>query len=1143
LPVSISFYINKDSITHPYASLEYVFKSKSATVTRPREALGQSPFSNSYQKLDMYVETLYWTMGDSLIRLGSLHGSSVTQAQFQSLNYMDIEAYRGLQGTGSRNPADLAADYAYKVDEMRFDAAKLATGMMLTMDDAKPIFYNMANLGYIRFDPVAGKVDILDKLFMTVNGMRGKSDYDDIVFLSDTKNAPGGERFNALVNVKSADMKINGLQRVTLSDAQFVKIYPDSTTSVTVHKDRAMTFGGIIAAGSTEYFGKVFTFDYTKFKLDLVECDSMRIRVWPFAEQKGQVRLTSVIEDIAGVIQIDDPSNKSGSNKKFHDFPKLKMTKETYVYYDKIYRGVYNRNDFKFIIKPFEMDSLDNFDRDFLAFDGTLKSAGIFPDFNEKLKVMRDYSLGFTRKIPEGGVEMYKDKSMFKNTMTLSSKGLQGDGKIEFLTSTAISDAFTFFPDSTAGIAHTYENIEATKPKEVPKVHGTNVYVKYIPSEKILTASNVDPKNPLKFFANDDATLRGRVILSPEGITGRGKMYFGNGILSARRFTYTTDRIKSDTSQFELISGDLGDLMMDTKNLIADVDFDKREGKFKSNGANDPVVFKDNQYIAYMDEFKWFMDMDDIELAKKSGLTIESSEFERPNFYSTHPKQDSLSFMAPFARFNVNTRDITCTKVPFIDVADARIVPDSGKVIIHKKAKLETLYNAQIYANNVTKNHLIVNATVDINAKRSYLAKGDYFYKDENDKPFKIHFAKIEPDTSYQTYARGKIEQSENFSMSPNFAFYGDVEMFASNKFLIFDGATRIAHNCTAIERSWLNFRAEVDPMSIFIPIGDNLKDLDGNPIGAGLVWSVEEEKVYATFLSMKGSKDDFEVMTAKGFLHYNKGAKEYRISNMEKLEDVSLPGNYISLHSDLCLVSGDGRINIEEGLGQVKLNTVGSVNYNIANNAMSFSGAMGIQFPFIENATSRKYNKFKNSTGLEDLNIGSTFYKKALNEIIGLAEADKIEADLSIRGNIRGRFPDALVSPMFIGDINLKWNAEEGVFMNDGKIGIINVGKDFVLKYYTGYVVVKPSRGSGREKVRNTVSMYIEVDENSWYFYEYAGGDLFVVSSDSDFMKALTDGKEDTRKFKGEKGMADMTIRPLSDRSRVSRLKRYFEE
>jgi hypothetical protein len=52
--------------------------------------------------------------------------------------------------------------------------------------------------------------------------------------------------------------------------------------------------------------------------------------------------------------------------------------------------------------------------------------------------------------------------------------------------------------------------------------------------------------------------------------------------------------------------------------------------------------------------------------------------------------------------------------VPFINVADARVYPDSGKVIIHRNAVMDTLKNANILANTVTKYHTIRNVTANI---------------------------------------------------------------------------------------------------------------------------------------------------------------------------------------------------------------------------------------------------------------------------------------------------------------------------------------------------------------------------------------------------------------------------------------------
>ena len=49
-----------------------------------------------------------------------------------------------------------------------------------------------------------------------------------------------------------------------------------------------------------------------------------------------------------------------------------------------------------------------------LGLDGLFKSGGIFPDFEEKLSIQKDYSLGFIRKTPENGFnEISADKVCF----------------------------------------------------------------------------------------------------------------------------------------------------------------------------------------------------------------------------------------------------------------------------------------------------------------------------------------------------------------------------------------------------------------------------------------------------------------------------------------------------------------------------------------------------------------------------------------------------------------------------------------------------------------------------------------------------------------------------------------------------------
>ena len=129
------------------------------------------------------------------------------------------------------------------------------------------------------------------------------------------------------------------------------------------------------------------------------------------------------------------------------NFPILHSNTPTYVYYDdpSIQKGIYKREDFMFIIEPFEMDSLDEFANDGLNLKGLFKSGGIFPDFTEPLIIMPDYSLGFIKNTPVDGFKIYNQLASYDNEIRLSNEGLKGTGTIEFYTSTAISDDLTFF--------------------------------------------------------------------------------------------------------------------------------------------------------------------------------------------------------------------------------------------------------------------------------------------------------------------------------------------------------------------------------------------------------------------------------------------------------------------------------------------------------------------------------------------------------------------------------------------------------------------------------------------------------------------------------------------------------------------------
>ena len=118
-----------------------------------------------------------------------------------------------------------------------------------------------------------------------------------------------------------------------------------------------------------------------------------------------------------------------------------------------------------------------------LRLTGLLKSDGIFPDLNEPLKIMNDYSFGFVTKAPQEGYPFYETESRYQNKIVLSNNGLQGAGTIDFMNAEAISRKLIFLPDSTIGLAEFY-NTKDSIGVEFPEVAAEIAEISFKPRQR-----------------------------------------------------------------------------------------------------------------------------------------------------------------------------------------------------------------------------------------------------------------------------------------------------------------------------------------------------------------------------------------------------------------------------------------------------------------------------------------------------------------------------------------------------------------------------------------------------------------------------------------------------------------------------------
>ena len=1121
----ITVRLDNDSIHHPSVSMRFRKDKKQLTCIKNNEGLSMAPFWDSYHQLDMQFEELRWKQGDPLVEIGNLQGSAQTKTVYESYNYFKESRYKAMLGIDAVHPISRLSDYQ-KVAGDVFLAGDFAKFTKLQKPQVIPMMFDMAVKRYIDYDPETETVHILPRLKEHSQASARRMDYDALQFNSDV---PDG--VNGTINLLNNDLVLKGVARIILSDSQDVRIFPSERT-VTVKKDRDFSFGGKITAGRLNYFGKEYYFHYAPFIIDLLNVDSVSFYADSFEPdangERPLVRVKNVLEKVTGTLEIDAPSNKSGiqtvmrdgrKEPRYPEFPKFNSAQESYVFYDRgdIQKGAYLRDKFYYKSDPFTIDSLDNFTNAGLTFTGTLNSGGIFPDIREPITLQHDYALGFVRETGQGGLPLYGKKAKFANTLKLDHAGLHGEGDFTYLTTIATSKDLYFTPDTTYGVADTLYNGAATSPTmKVPNVHASDVLLRFEPAQDVLLA---EQRTAPMVMYDGMAYLHGLTELRPKGMTGAGLVDFTNATLKSRLFEFETMKLHADTSDFRLTEGDTASIALRTDNVNATVKLDERIGEFTSNGDNTKVEFPVNQYICFMDRFKWYMDQGDLELESdaKTAAVNEDLQLSGTNFISTRPDQDSLSFMAPKARYDLKKHLITANDVPYIQVADALIVPDSNRVRVRKNAEMDPINNAVITANSVTKYHRIYNATVNIKKKREYSAFGDYDYVDEQEKPFRIHFTEIRPDTAYQTRAKGRIGEEEKFQLSPAFDYFGDVGLAAAQKDLTFTGSTRILHDCPGIARNWMRFSGAIDPKDVFIPVGDSLRDDPGLDIGAGVFLTSDDPfRPYPTFLSRKEDKGDRTVVSAKGLLHYDKAKKSYLIGSKDKIRQADLPGDLVSLNTTNCGLSANGRISTGTDLGQVTADPFGTLDLMQGDSArLATQVSLYLNFFFDDNALEKMADAILAYPEQKTVTIASTPYERSMREVLGKEKSDKLISELSIKGEIK-KLPDELVRSIVLADVKFRWNSEDGSWQSQGPIGVATILKKPVFRTVKGKIEFQ------RKRSGDAMTVLLMLDDQTYWYFGYTRGQMLTYSSDAAFNTRISELKEDKMKQEGKKDAPD---------------------
>ncbi len=1114
--INTCLFIGQDSIMHPSSNLRFEVESGMVSLFRGESGRDRYPYFSSYHNMNMDIDRIDWDINTQLVEFGKKVPDFINankRVNFTSLNYYSDKEFRRYQNLADYNPIAVLHILSEK-DKTRIIDADYYAKKLNTRFNAKNIqglLYDLTEDGFIVYDKEKNKIYIQEKIIHYSNASRQKTDFDNIKLVSVS------EETNGILNLENNEMIVNGIEHFEFSKEHKIAAIPTGN-QVVINEDCDLEWDGDLFAGYGLFMGRGYHFDYDNFE---VQMDSVRFMDLYLPSGKTDKEgnavayaMESRLEYLSGILIMDAPENKSGTSK-LDMFPIFNSNGPSYVYYDakKTLNGCYHRDSFFFELKPFFLKDMDKEIQDDIDFKGTLRSAFIFPDIEETLLLQEDKSLGFVHNSPAEGYPLYQSKGHFTGEMSLSNKGLFGKGNVTYKWASVDAEEITFKPQQLLTSAQNFDVSEDRNGSvKVPEVKGYDVAINWKPYLDSMYIQSEE--KPFEMFQEPGYTLENLLILTPDGIKGRGTFNSNRGVLSANLISFGAFSAESDTADLQIKASGVDHLALDTKNVFAKLDFDAQIGYVKANKENTVTTLPYNKYQTSMNEYDWDM--------ANETITFKAKENQFGDFLSIHEDQDSLFFQGKTALYDLKSNQLQLGGVPSVQTSDALVYPDQGAMEIQPGGVITTLENAKITANTENKYHIINKATVNIKGKKEYTASGYYEYN-VGKREQEIFFPKIigtrvgkgkRSEKKSMTRASGNVAREDQFYIDHRIKYNGAIELDASKEELQFKGFAKLDVQHLK-DPTWFSIDCEADKKNFEIRY-DVPRNEYGDKIYTGLYLSREDLNLYPVVMQPLKFGRDRPIFETKGLLKYKYSTDKFYIGDSLRITSGVDYGNLVSYNDKdgSLLLEGkfnlgpveDEMVNITAG-GQMKTSVIeGQASQEILTMA-------GINFHLPKDLLSYITNDLMASSFDASI-IGyrpHEFYEQALSEMI--TDTKTRSTQLS---NIMGMgYMDIPKEQheylLFFDQLPLKWVPDYQSFVTTrSNLGLISFNKQMLNRIFETHIEFKVMTNGD-----NRVYIYIQAPSGTFYFFGYKDGILNTVSNNQKYNDMVENLKKKDRSIK----------------------------
>ena len=1145
---SIVMYDKYDSIYHPAVKLTYHTNTQDLIVQRENGDFRNTPYMASMYDINFTADIIRWRLPQDSLFISTLSARSEVPLLIQSNEYYDRNVFNDVANLYDFNPLKLVLVYAEKKGSDSFNADILSEERHLDNRVVRGAMMDLMRRGYINYNPLTAEVTLTERAKHKGLAQKGDVDYDNILLYSQTDKG-----LNGILDLNSQELHFKGVEKFYLSEILDVSVDADSS-QISMLPNKDIKFNGKLAAGNFDYIGHDFIFRYDSFLVEMNQIDSIQFYVLEENSRGGKRKKVdnaisgvpqegldvkidssatqpradsnafdqteaptvassekskntmSSFSGTSGVLYISKPNNKSGK-EMIPNYPKFKGGGTgSVVYFDRpeILGGAYDKSMY-FKLPPFDLDSLSDSDPSAIQFNGTFHSSGWFPEFGEKLHIMPDYSLGFEHSIPPEGYQLFGGNGRLYNRLSLDKRGLVGSGRLDFLSTVLESEEFIFYPDSVAGSGVQYEmRNEEFNGVMFPQASAATYHMKWLPKKDSMYIQNIG--DPFRIY-NGEATLDGSLIVTNKGVRGSGTLLTNNSETFSQEYSLGGSNYRARHARFEIKSNNPEKPALSGDNVRVSFDLPTRKAEINPEIAGDAAIkFPYAQFNTSITRAVWDLENKKVYMSKPENVPIEDSYF-----YTTREDLDSLVFNATEAEYDMETLELKVSGIPYIIVADSKITPENGEMLILENSTFGTLHNANIVLDTLNEFHEVYDATVTVISRNEFEGEGTYRFINTEEDTFAIQLSNFHLEDFEEgrkgriekhTVATGSVGEEDNLLISPGMYYRGNVKMLAHKPALELDGFVKLDLKSIPDYDTWIQYQSSAEQQEIVFKFDESLTS-QGKLLSAGLHFKYQDFSLYSTFCYDKEDDQDEDFFKPSGFLSFKADSNEYIIINRDKDLGLSYSGKVFGYDEETRNIRFEGPIHFIDNSKTRAIVASATGLGNMATNELSFTSFMTMNFKVPSQLFDMMGDDFLHV--VEEIGAPEAIEDRAgllylVSEVIGNRATKAYEEKSSLEYVPLVSTSPNLVRPLVFSNVKFKWSEDQKAFYNDGFVGVSNVLRTDLNAKFEGYFEIRKTEGG------EVINLFMKASPDSWYFFSMEGDRLLMYSSNQEFNTLVTE-------------------------------------